>query len=82
MVKLRANFTRVIFVNFQFRTFRPVVLTNIVRTLKARRMRWADHVTRVGWKMNAYLVLVRKLEENRLLGRPGNMWKNNIENLS
>jgi hypothetical protein len=41
-------------------------------------MRWAVHVTRVGWKMDAYLVLVGKLEEIRLLGRPGNMWKNNI----
>jgi hypothetical protein len=37
--------------------------------IKARRMRLAGHVARMGAKRNAYGILVGKLEGNRPLGR-------------
>jgi hypothetical protein len=33
---------------------------SIIRIIKSRRMRWAGHVTRVGEKRNAYILLVGK----------------------
>jgi hypothetical protein len=38
--------------------------------IKSRRMRWAEHVSRMGEKRNAYRILVGKPEEKRPLGRP------------
>jgi hypothetical protein len=35
---------------------------SIIRIMKARRMRWAGHVERMGEKRNAYRLLVGKLE--------------------
>jgi hypothetical protein len=43
---------------------------SVIRMMKSRRMRWAWTVARVGRKVNAYKVLVRKLEGTRPLGRP------------
>ena len=43
---------------------------NIVRVIKSRRMRWAEHVTRMGERRGTYRVLVGKPEGNRLPGRP------------
>jgi hypothetical protein len=40
----------------------------IIRVMKARRMRWAGHVARMGEKRNAYRLLVRKPEGMRPLG--------------
>jgi hypothetical protein len=40
------------------------------RRSKAKRMRWAEHVERMGEKRNAYKVLVGKTEGKRPLGRP------------
>jgi hypothetical protein len=34
---------------------------------KSRRMRWAEHVARMGEKRNAYRILVGKLEGKRPL---------------
>jgi hypothetical protein len=42
---------------------------NIIRILKARRMRWAGQA-QMGEKRNAYRLLVRKREGKRPLGRP------------
>jgi hypothetical protein len=39
---------------------------NIIRMIKSRRMRWAEHVVRMGEERNEYRVLVGK----RPLGRP------------
>jgi hypothetical protein len=36
---------------------------SIIRIIKSRRMRWADHVARMGKKRNEYRILVGKLEE-------------------
>jgi hypothetical protein len=43
---------------------------NIIRTIKSRRMRWAEHVARMGKKRNAYRLLFGKPEEKRPVGRP------------
>jgi hypothetical protein len=42
-------------------------------------MRWAVHVARVGHTRSAYSVLVRKLEEKRLIGRPRRSWEDSIK---
>jgi hypothetical protein len=38
--------------------------------IKSRRMRWTEHVARIGEKRNAYRILVLKPEGKRRLGRP------------
>jgi hypothetical protein len=35
---------------------------SIIRMIKSRRMRWAEHVARMGVKRNAYRILVGKPE--------------------
>jgi hypothetical protein len=40
---------------------------NIIKIIKSRRMRWAGHVARMGQKINAYEILVRKPEGKRPL---------------
>jgi hypothetical protein len=47
--------------------------------IKARRMRWAGHVARMGEVRGAYNILVGKPEGRRLLGRPRNRWEDNIK---
>jgi hypothetical protein len=51
---------------------------SIIRTMKSRRKRWADHVARMGEKRNTYRLLVGKPEGKRPLGRPKRRWVNNI----
>ena len=53
--------------------------SNIVRVIKARRMRWAGHVARMGERKGVHRVMVGKPEEKRLLGRPRRSWKDNIK---
>jgi hypothetical protein len=43
---------------------------SIIRIIKSRRVRWAGHVARMGEKRNSYMLLVRKPERKRPLGRP------------
>jgi hypothetical protein len=45
-------------------------LPSIVRVVKLRRMRWAEHVVRMEEGRGVYRVLVGKPEGKRLLGRP------------
>jgi hypothetical protein len=52
---------------------------NIIRMIKSRRMRWAEHVARMGEKRNAYRILVGKPEGRRPLGRPKRRWVDNIK---
>jgi hypothetical protein len=52
---------------------------NIIRIIKLRRMRWAEHVARMGENRNVYRLLVRKPEGKRPLGRPRRMWIENIK---
>jgi hypothetical protein len=51
---------------------------SIIRIIKSRRMRWADHVARMGEKRNAYRLLVGKPEGKSPLGRPRRRWVDNI----
>ena len=51
---------------------------NIVRVIKSRRIRWAEHVTRMGVEREVYGVLVGKPEGKRPLGRPRRRWVDNI----
>jgi len=39
-------------------------------------MRWAGHVSRLGEMINAYDILVGKLQGKKPLGRPGRRWEN------
>jgi hypothetical protein len=52
---------------------------SIVRVIKARRMRWAGHVARMGEVRCAYNILVGRPEGRRPLGRPRRRWEDNIK---
>jgi hypothetical protein len=53
-------------------------LPSIIRIIKSRRMRWAEHVARMEEKRNAYRLLAGKPEGKRPLGRPRRRWVDNI----
>jgi hypothetical protein len=46
--------------------------------MKARRMRWAGHLARMGEKRNVYRLLVGNPEGRRPLRRLGRRWLDNI----
>jgi hypothetical protein len=52
---------------------------SIIRMMQSRRMRWANHVTRMGEKRNAYRILVGMSEGKGPLVRPRRRWLNNIK---
>jgi hypothetical protein len=52
---------------------------NIVRVIKARRMRWAGHVASIGEVRGAYNILFGRPEGRRPLGRPKRRWEGNIK---
>jgi hypothetical protein len=52
---------------------------HIVKVIKSRRMRWAEHVARMEKGRGVYRVLVARYEGKRLLGRPRRRWKDNIK---
>jgi hypothetical protein len=52
---------------------------NIVRVIKSRRMRWAEHVARMGKRRGVSRVLVGRPEGKRPLGRPRRRWEDNIK---
>jgi hypothetical protein len=52
---------------------------SIIRVIKARRMRWAGHVARIGGMRGAYNILVDKPEGMRPLGRPRLRWEDKIK---
>jgi hypothetical protein len=51
---------------------------NIVRVIKARRMRWMGHAALMGKGRGVYRVLVGRPEGKRPLGRPRRRWEDNI----
>jgi hypothetical protein len=51
---------------------------SIIRIMKSRRMRWAEHVARMGENWNVYRLLLIKPEGKRPLGRPRRRWVDNI----
>ena len=52
--------------------------SSIARMTKSRRMRWPEHVARIGEGSCAYMVLVGKHEGKISLGRPRHKWEDNI----
>jgi hypothetical protein len=52
---------------------------DIVRVIKARRMRWAWHVARMGEVRGAYNILVGRPEDRRPLGRSRHRSEDNIK---
>jgi hypothetical protein len=52
---------------------------NIVRVIKLRTMRWAEHVAHMGERRGIYRVLVGKPDGKRPLGRPKRRWEDNIK---
>ena len=52
---------------------------NIVQVIKSRRMRWAEHIARMGERRSIYGVLVGKPEGKRLLGIPRPRREDNIK---
>jgi hypothetical protein len=52
---------------------------NIVWVIKSRRMRWAEHVARMGKRRGLYRVLMEMPEGNRPLVGPRRRWENNIK---
>jgi hypothetical protein len=47
--------------------------------ITSRRMRWVEHVARMGERRGIYRALVGNPEGNRLLGRPRRRWEGNIK---
>jgi hypothetical protein len=52
---------------------------SIIRVIKARRMRWAGHVARMGEVRGAYNILVGRPDGRRPLGRRRRRWEDNIK---
>jgi hypothetical protein len=52
---------------------------SIVRVIKARRLRWAGNVARMGEVRDAYSILVGRPKGRRPLGRPRRRWEDNIK---
>jgi hypothetical protein len=52
---------------------------SIDRVIKARRIRRAGHVVRIGEVRGAYNILVGRPERRRPLGRPRRRWEDNIK---
>jgi len=51
---------------------------NIVRVIKSRRLRWAEHVARMEEDRSAFKILTGKPTEKRLLGKSRLRWEDNI----
>jgi len=57
--------------------FTPHPIT--VRVIGSRRMRWTEHVARMGDRRCVYWVMVGKPDGKRPLGRPRRRWEGNIK---
>ena len=47
--------------------------------IKSRRMKWAEHVARMGDRRGVLRILVGKPEGKRPLGKPRHGWEDNIK---
>jgi hypothetical protein len=52
---------------------------NIIRQIKSRRMRQAEHVAYMGWERKVYKILMGKPEGNKPLRRPRCRWEDGIK---
>ena len=50
-----------------------------IRVIKSRRIKWTEHVARMGERRVVYRVLVGKPEGKRSLRRPRCRWEDNIK---
>jgi hypothetical protein len=48
---------------------------NVIRVIKSKRIRWAGHVARMGGRSGACMVLMRRHEGKRQLGKPRRRWE-------
>ena len=51
---------------------------NIVRVIKSRRLRWAEHVARMEEGRSTFKIVTGKPTGKRPLGNPARRWKYNI----
>jgi hypothetical protein len=54
-------------------------LPSVVPVIKSRRMKWAEHVARMGESKGVYRILVEKPEGKGPIGRPCHRWEDNIK---
>jgi hypothetical protein len=59
--------------------FNFIQIIFLLALIKARRMRWAGHVARVGEVRGAYNILDGRSEGRRPLGRPRRRWEDNMK---
>jgi hypothetical protein len=52
---------------------------SIIRMIQSRRMKWVEHMARMGDKRNAYGILMEKSGGKRPLGRQRGRWVGNIK---
>ena len=52
---------------------------NIIRVTKSTRIRWEEHVARMGDRRGAYEILVGRPERKRPPGEPRRRWGDNIK---
>jgi hypothetical protein len=52
---------------------------NTLRVIKSRKIRWEEHIARMGEKRGVFRVLVGKPDGKRPLGRPRRRWDDNIK---
>jgi hypothetical protein len=64
--------------NVKVKIYKTIILPDTIRQIKSRRMRWAEHVARMGEGRNVYRVLVGKPEGKRPLERPRRRWEDGI----
>jgi hypothetical protein len=62
----------------QWRASYFIHITDFMRDIKSRRMRWAGNVTHMGEGRKVYKVLVGKLERKRPLERLRHRWEDGI----
>jgi hypothetical protein len=53
--------------------------TNIIITIKSRRVRWVGHIACMGAKRNEYMAFVNKTEGKKPLQRPRHRSDDNIK---
>ena len=52
---------------------------NIVRMMKSRRLRWAEHIVRMEENRDALKIVTDKPTRKRPLGRPIRRWEDNLK---
>ena len=53
----------------------------VIRMINSSRMRWVEHVARMGEKRGGHMVVVEEIEGKRPLARPRRGWGNNINDM-